>query len=128
MVRRTVALAGRGVIGNTPYAPVLRERYVRNKRAFPRPTTGAQTVPSFPGHELVTRFALAHRRLVVLGWVVLAVAGALTVSSTTSRLTHSFATPGSAGYDTNASMTKNFGIDGAEQPTIAVLHLRPTRA
>ncbi len=71
----------------------------------------------------VTRFALAHRRLVVLTWIVLTVAGALTVSSTTGRLTHSFATPGSAGFDTNERIKARFGIAGAEQPTLAVLHL-----
>src|SRR6185312_17252371 len=37
--------------------------------------------------------------------------------------THSFATPGSAGFDTNERIKARFGIAGAEQPTIAVLHL-----
>ncbi|MEY9964746.1 RND superfamily putative drug exporter [Streptacidiphilus sp. MAP12-16] len=71
----------------------------------------------------VTRFCLRHRRLVVLAWLVLTVVGALTVSSATNRLTHSFATPGTAGYDTNLQLLKTFGIDGNEQPTIAVLKL-----
>jgi RND superfamily putative drug exporter len=71
----------------------------------------------------ITRFALAHRRLVALVWIVLAVAGALTLSSATGRLTHSFATPGNPGYDTNARIMQRFGIDGHEQPTLAVLHL-----
>ena len=71
----------------------------------------------------ITRFSLAHRRLVALAWIALTVAGALTATSTTSRLTHSFATPGNPGYDTNLRILKSFGIDGNEQPTIAVLHL-----
>jgi RND superfamily putative drug exporter len=45
------------------------------------------------------------------------------VSSATSGLSHGFNTPGTAGYDANAHMLKTFGIDGNEQPTIAVLHL-----
>src|SRR6478752_2316714 len=71
----------------------------------------------------ITRFALAHRRLVPLAWIVLAVAGALAAPSATSRLTHSFATPGNPGYDTNEQIRHRFGIDGNEQPTLVVLHL-----
>src|SRR2546423_6941784 len=71
----------------------------------------------------ITRFALSHRRLVALAWIALTIAGGLTASSTTGRLTHSFATPGNPGYDTNLRIMKAFGVDGNEQPTIAVLHL-----
>jgi putative drug exporter of the RND superfamily len=71
----------------------------------------------------ITRFALRHRRLVVLAWITLTVVGVVTVSSATSGLSHGFGTPGTAGYDANAHMLKTFGIDGNEQPTIAILHL-----
>ena len=73
--------------------------------------------------QKVTDLALAHRKLVVLAWVLLAVAGVLTLSSTTSRFTHTFATPGTPGYNANHAIQQRFGIDGNEQPTIAVLHL-----
>jgi RND superfamily putative drug exporter len=71
----------------------------------------------------ITRFSLRHRRLVALAWVALTIVGALTVSSATSRMTHSFATPGNPGYDANQRLIKRLGIDGNEQPTIAVLRL-----
>src|SRR4051794_26030993 len=71
----------------------------------------------------ITAFALRHRRLVALAWIALTVAGALTVSSATGRLSHGFNTPSTAGYDTNQHILKRFGLDGNEQPTIAVLHL-----
>jgi RND superfamily putative drug exporter len=71
----------------------------------------------------VTAICLRHRRLVALAWLVLTVAGAATASSTAGRLTHSFATPGTAGYDANLHMLQTFGIDGNEQPTIGVLKL-----
>src|SRR2546430_10507804 len=71
----------------------------------------------------ITRLALSHRRLVALVWIALTVAGGLTASSTAGRLTHSFATPGNPGYDTNLRIMKTFGVDGNEQPTIAVLQL-----
>src|ERR1700716_4131745 len=73
----------------------------------------------------ITHLALRHRKLVALAWIVLAVAGVLTLSSTTGGLTHSFATPGNPGYDANLRIQQRFGIDGNEQPTIAVLQLPP---
>jgi putative drug exporter of the RND superfamily len=72
---------------------------------------------------LITHLALRHRRVVVLAWIVLTVVGVLTVSSATGGLSHGFNTPGTRGYDANAHIIKSFGIDGNEQPTIAVLHL-----
>ena len=45
------------------------------------------------------------------------------MSSATGGLAHNFNTPGTAGYDANAHIIKSLGIDGNEQPTIAVLHL-----
>jgi RND superfamily putative drug exporter len=38
-------------------------------------------------------------------------------------MTHSFATPGNPGYDANQRIISRLGIDGHEQPTIAVLTL-----
>ena len=71
----------------------------------------------------ITHLALRHRRLVALAWIILTVVGVLTVSSATGGLSHNFNTPGTAGYDANAHIIKSLGIDGNEQPTIAVLHL-----
>ncbi|MDQ2741233.1 MAG: hypothetical protein M3Z66_02890 [Chloroflexota bacterium] len=71
----------------------------------------------------ITRLALRRRGLVAIVWILLAGAGALTLSTTTGSLTHSFATPGNPGYDTNVRLLRQFGIDGNEQPTIAVLKL-----
>jgi RND superfamily putative drug exporter len=71
----------------------------------------------------ITRLALRHRRLVALMWIALTVVGVLTVSSATGRLSHGFNTPGTAGYDANTHILKRLGVDGNEQPTIAVLKL-----
>ncbi len=71
----------------------------------------------------ITRLVLSHRRLVALAWLALTVVGALTVSSATGRLTHSFATPGTAGYDANQRIEKRLGLSGGEQPSLAVLRL-----
>jgi putative drug exporter of the RND superfamily len=71
----------------------------------------------------ITHLALGHRRLVALAWIILSVVGVLAVSSATGGLSHNFNTPGTAGYDANAHISKSLGIDGDEQPTIAVLQL-----
>jgi RND superfamily putative drug exporter len=71
----------------------------------------------------ITHLALRHRRFVALAWIALTVVGVLTVSSATGGLSHNFNTPGTAGYDANAHINKRLGIDGNEQPTIAVLRL-----
>src|SRR5882757_2545184 len=73
--------------------------------------------------QSITRLALRHRRLVALAWIVLTVVGVLTVSSATGGLSHGFNTPGTAGYEANKHMFQRLGIDGNEQPTIAVLRL-----
>jgi RND superfamily putative drug exporter len=59
---------------------------------------------------------------VLLAWLILAAARAATAASTAGRLQHSFATPGTAGYDAN-QLNERFGIDGNEQPTLGVLTL-----
>jgi RND superfamily putative drug exporter len=71
----------------------------------------------------ITQFSLRHRRLVALIWIALTVVGVLTVSSATGALTHNQAAPGTPGYDANEHLKERFGLDGHEQPTIAVLHL-----
>ncbi|MCO5970600.1 MMPL family transporter [Actinoallomurus soli] len=59
----------------------------------------------------------------MLAWLALTVVGALATGPAVNRLTHSFATPGMSGYDTNLHLLRTFGIDGNEQPTLAVLTL-----
>ncbi len=71
----------------------------------------------------ITRLALQHRRPVVLAWIVLTIAGGLATSSATGGLSHSQATPGTAGSDANAHILRALGLDGNEQPSIAVLRL-----
>src|SRR5258708_36034022 len=71
----------------------------------------------------ITRLAVGHGRLVALAWIPLTVVGVLTVSAATGRLSHGLNTPGTAGYAANQHLMKSFGVDGNEQPTVAVLKL-----
>jgi RND superfamily putative drug exporter len=72
---------------------------------------------------VVTRFCLRHKGLIALAWLALTVCGAWATGPAVNRLTHSFATPGMSGYDTNLHLVQALGIDGNEQPTVAVLTL-----
>ena len=71
----------------------------------------------------ITNLALGHRRLVVLVWITLTVVGVLVTPSANSSMSHGLDTPGTKGYDANHRVLQRFGVDGNEQPTIAVLTL-----
>jgi RND superfamily putative drug exporter len=75
----------------------------------------------------ITSFSLRHRRLIVMAWIALTVAGVLTLSSATGALTYNQSASGTSGYDANEHLKEVFGLDGHEQPTIGVLHLPPGR-
>ena len=71
----------------------------------------------------LTRTVLSHRRAVVLIWLLLAVAGAATASSTMGRLTTSYALAGSPGYAANQRIAALYGNGGGAAPTVAVITL-----
>jgi putative drug exporter of the RND superfamily len=68
----------------------------------------------------LTRFVLRHKALVTLFWVVVAVAGALTISGTTGRMTNSFAMPGQA-YQVDNQIAREYGTGGAQPPYVPVI-------
>jgi putative drug exporter of the RND superfamily len=69
-----------------------------------------------------TRFVLKHKLLVITFWLVLAVAGAMTASSTTKRLSNSFAMPGPA-FRADARIQAHYLHNGAEDPVVPVITL-----
>ena len=71
----------------------------------------------------VTRWALNHKLLVVVLWICVTAAGAFAATSVGSKLTNGLPIPGQPAYEANLKMLRTFGIDGHQQPTIAVLHL-----
>jgi putative drug exporter of the RND superfamily len=70
----------------------------------------------------LTRFVLKHKLLVVAAWLILAVAGAMTASATTKRLTTTFAMPGAA-FRTDARIQALYLHNGAQDPIVAVITL-----
>ena len=71
----------------------------------------------------VTRWALNHKKIVVLIWLCLTAAGAFASLGVGGKLTKGLPIPGQPAYEANLKMLRTFGIDGHQQPTIAVLHL-----
>jgi RND superfamily putative drug exporter len=71
----------------------------------------------------IARWSIAHRWLVVAGWVLLAVVGGLTAARSGSRLSFTFDLPGQPAYQTNTAIAQTFGSGGNEPPLVAVVRL-----
>ncbi|HET9073274.1 MAG TPA: MMPL family transporter [Solirubrobacteraceae bacterium] len=71
----------------------------------------------------LTRWVLAHRRLVVISWLVLTLAGIATVGQATKSFSKTFGAPGREGYETNQRILAHFGAGGSSAPVLAVVTL-----
>jgi putative drug exporter of the RND superfamily len=71
----------------------------------------------------ITQFALRHRRLVALMWLVVAAAGFASVGRATSALSDQYSVPGREGYVTNTRITRAFGNGGDGAPLVVVVTL-----
>src|SRR5689334_3609726 len=73
---------------------------------------------------MLTRWVLAHRRLVVGFWVVVTLVGIASAGSATSALKQKFSVPGKEGWETNQEIQRVFhgtGGDAAPLVPVAVL-------
>ena len=70
--------------------------------------------------QALTRFVLRHKLLVTVFWLAVAVAGVLTISGTTHRMTNNFAMPGQA-YKVDNQIAREYGNGGSQPPYVAVL-------
>jgi RND superfamily putative drug exporter len=73
----------------------------------------------------VARWSLAHRWIVVAGWVILALAGGVAASQSGHRLSFTFDLPGQPAYETNTAIVKAFGSGGDNPPLVVVVRLPP---
>ena len=69
----------------------------------------------------LARFVLAHRRLVVLLWLLLLPAGIYGASHVSNRLKADFSLPGQPGYETAQKITHLYGNGGDTTPTVVVV-------
>jgi RND superfamily putative drug exporter len=71
----------------------------------------------------LARFVLAHRRLVVLLWVLLIPAGIYGASHVSKRLSIDFSLPGQPGYETAKKITHTYGNGGDTDPAVVLVTL-----
>jgi putative drug exporter of the RND superfamily len=72
--------------------------------------------------QALTRFVLRHKALVALTWLLVAVAGVLTLSGTVHRMTNDFSMPGQA-YTVDNQIVAQYGNGGSQAPYVPVLTL-----
>src|SRR6266536_2049277 len=72
----------------------------------------------------LTRWVLAHKRMVTLFWLGLTVVGIVTVNSATKALDQKFSVPGKEGWETNVTIAQKFkGAGGDNAPIVPVVTL-----
>src|SRR5258708_34142365 len=69
----------------------------------------------------VTRWALNHKKIVVVFWLCLTAAGAYASLSVGNKLTKGLQIPGRPAYEGNRKMVRTFAIGGHQHPSIAAL-------
>jgi RND superfamily putative drug exporter len=80
-----------------------------------------------PGGALtrLSRWVLAHRRLVIGLWIVLFFAGAFGASQVSKRLSFDFSLPGQPGYETAKKISRLYGNGGDSPPSVVVVTAPP---
>src|SRR5438309_6771543 len=71
----------------------------------------------------VTRWVLAHKRLVAGFWILVTVVGIATVGQATKVFSNEFSVPGREGYETNAAIERVYHQGGRNSPIIPVVTL-----
>src|SRR3954471_6913684 len=77
----------------------------------------------------LTRWVLAHRRLVVLFWVVVTLVGIATAGPASEAMKQKFSVPGREGWEANQEIAKNYrGTGGNGAPLMPVVALPAGKA
>ena len=72
----------------------------------------------------LTRWVLAHKRTVVLAWVVLTIAGVMASGPATDALDPEFSVPNKEGWETNQTIAQKYrGTGGDTMPLVPVVKL-----
>jgi putative drug exporter of the RND superfamily len=72
----------------------------------------------------LTRWVLSHKRTVVLGWIVLTIAGIAAAGPATDALDPEFSVPNKEGWETNVDIAKHYrGTGGDTVPLVPVVTL-----
>src|SRR3954468_666958 len=71
----------------------------------------------------LTRWVLAHKRIVVAAWIVLTIAGIAASGPASKAMNQKFTVPGKEGWETNVSIAQRYGGDPAGNPLLPVVTL-----
>ncbi len=71
----------------------------------------------------MTRWVLAHKRLVSLGWVLITLVGMATIGSSVGAFSTKFSVPGREGFTTNDSILRLYHQGGRNAPLVPVVSL-----
>ena len=73
----------------------------------------------------ITRWVLAHKRIVTAFWILVTIVGIATVGSSTQSFSKEFSVPGREGFVTNDRIARIFHNGGNDAPLLAVVTLLP---
>jgi RND superfamily putative drug exporter len=73
--------------------------------------------------ERITRWVLAHKRLVAISWVLLTLVGVGAAGPASSALDQRFSVPGREGWDASEQIQKLYGNGGESLPMLPVVQL-----
>ena len=74
--------------------------------------------------ESLTRWVLAHKRIVVIFWLVLTIVGMASAGSASKALKQKFSVPGKEGWVANQQIARDFhGTGGNNSPLLPVVTL-----
>ena len=72
----------------------------------------------------LTRWVLAHKRTVVVGWIVLTIAGIMAAGPASEALDQEFSVPEKEGWETNVAIAEQYkGTGGDTAPLVPVVTL-----
>jgi putative drug exporter of the RND superfamily len=71
----------------------------------------------------LTRFVLAHKRLVVISWIVLTLAGMAAAGPASEALDQKFSVPNKEGWETNQTINEDYFGTGDSAPLVPVVTL-----
>jgi RND superfamily putative drug exporter len=75
------------------------------------------------GVARVARWSIAHRWIVVAGWLILTLVGGLAAAQSGHRLSYAFDLPGQPAYETNTAILARFGSGGDNPPLVVAVRL-----
>lgn len=71
----------------------------------------------------ITRWVLAHKRIVAGAWMILTVVGIATVGTSTKAFSNKFSVPGREGFSTNDKIERLYHQGGRNAPIVPVVTL-----